>query len=156
MGAKAVQEAVHQLLERANRPGLLGVVGLALEKRCRKDLQGYFASLGKKILALKLEELAHEERGITVEHAKHAVEMKLHNLLRTTTPELHATLKVNIQEAVLKADKLKPLAEAADIYPAGEDDLSDPDVWDKVGMTAQQAAAYAEQQAGGLITGIRS
>lgn len=139
----ALESTIAKLLTEAQRPGLLGLIGKTIEKRCRLDLQAHFADLGKKIKALKLESLAASNT-MTPELARHAVEMQLHNVLRIARPNLEAALQTNIAEAIVKAGKIQVAAEAADTNNS----------IDKVGMTAQQAADYAAQQAAQLVTGI--
>ena len=139
---KLVTEMIAELLEKAQRPGLLGVVGKAVQKRCQKDLAGYFAHLGKRIVEMKLEQLADPDRAIEVEHALHAVQMRMHNLLRGRQPFLKAILETNIAAAIDAANKVQLLAEV------DGDDAPQP------GMTAEQAAAYASAHAGELVAGL--
>jgi hypothetical protein len=130
-------------LEKALRPGLLGLAGKALQKRCAKELRTYFASLGSRITEMKFEDLAHPARGLDAEHARHAVAMRMHNLLRTRQPLLKAILQTNLAAAIQVASKVASLAEAEGDIPAEE-----------FGTTAEEAAAYAETQAAKLVTGL--
>lgn len=135
--------SLHLLVERMTRPGLLGLIGKTVQKRCERDLKGYFSALGKRITDMKLEDLAHEDRAIDQEHARHAVEMRMHNLLRARQPLLKALLHTSIVEAITAANKIHVLAEADDETPI-----------DRLGMTGEDAAAYAAQKVNDLITGL--
>lgn len=137
-----ITETLTDLLEKAQRPGLLGLVGKAVQKQCQKDLASYFAALGKRIKEMNLESLADTDRGITAEHASHAVTMRMHNLLRSRRPLFKALLHTNIVSAIETANKIHILAEA------------NGDVPQEPGMTAEQAAAYATQHAAELVTGL--
>jgi hypothetical protein len=137
-------EPLALFLEKAQRPGLLGLVGKTVQKNCTKDLKEYFTALGKRIVEMRLESLAEPGRGISAEHARHAVAMRMHNLLRSRQPLLKATLHMNIIDAIARANKMSVLAEADDDIP----------VSDYPGMTADQAAAYAAEKADSLITGL--
>jgi hypothetical protein len=139
----AIPGTLAELLETMQRPGLLGVAGKAVQKRCQKDLTSYFAALGKRISEMKFEDLADVNRGVSGEHARHAVGMRMHNLLRSRRPLLNAMLHANIVSAIAQANKTHVLAEAD-----GDDAPQKP------GMTAEQAAAYAQLHAGELVTGL--
>ncbi len=141
--SRFVNETLAEFLEKAQRPGLLGLVGKSVQKRCTADLKTYFSALGKRITEMKLEELAHADRGASEEHARHAVEMRLHNLLRQRQPFLRAVLHVNILSAIEAAGKVGLLAEA---------DLDGDD--EQLGMTADQAADYASKQLDDVLPGI--
>lgn len=149
-------ELLATFLEKAQRPGLLGLVGKTVQKRCTKDLKEYFSALGKRIVEMRFESLAEPGRDISAEHARHAVAMRMHNLLRSRQPLLKALLHMNIVEAVTQANKMSVLAEADD----SDDDDDDSDIpgdtpiTDYVGMTADQAATYAAQKVDSLITGL--
>jgi len=130
------------IVETLKRPGLLGVLGQRSEKRLQKGLEAYFHILGRKVAGLNLEQLAHDSPG----HVKHVVEMRLHNTLRTTSPLLKAALEAGIQDAMLKTNHIHHYSEAA------EDDTST----DYLGLTGQEAADYASQRAGPLVTGINA
>src|ERR1700739_1074836 len=136
---------LHLLVERMTRPGLLGLIGKTVQKRCERDLKSYFSALGKRITDMKLEDLAHEDRAIDVEHARHAVEMRMHNFLRSRQPLLKTLLKINIIDALTAAQKVHVFAEAE-----GDDQEN----IDRLGMTGEDAAAYAQQKVNDLITGL--
>ncbi len=138
-----ITETLEDFLEKAQRPGLLGLVGKAIQKRCARDLKEYFTSLGKRIVEMKLESLAEPGRELSAEHARHAVGMRMHNLLRSRQPLLHAILHTNMVAAISQANKVSVLAEAEDDTPT-----------DYPGMTADQAAEYAAEQVNELITGL--
>ncbi len=139
-----ITETLEDFLEKAQRPGLLGLVGKAIQKRCARDLREYFTSLGKRIVEMKLESLAEPGRELSAEHARHAVGMRMHNLLRSRQPLLKAILHTNMVAAISQANKVSVLAEA--------DDETSPT--DYPGMTADQAAEYAAEQVNELITGL--
>lgn len=133
---------LEQITEAARRPGLMGLAGRALEKRCQRDLEGYFRKLTAEVEKLHLESVADQPKLL----ALHAVEVKLKNVLRKASSELKVILETNIHEALLKGDKLTQVREANSIFPdAGIDVL---------GMSGQEAADYASEQSGKLVTGI--
>jgi Phage Mu protein F like protein len=134
-----------ELTEKLGRPGLLGLAGRRIEKRCRAELKAYFTHLVREIIGLHLERLVEHA---TKETAKHSVEISVANVLRHRTPLLKAILESNIAEAMLKADKIHHFAEA--------DDLSDePDVEPFPAMlSGDEAALYASVRAGELVSGI--
>src|SRR5579871_1576260 len=99
-----------QLVEKLIRPGVQGVAGRTLEKRCAKDLAGYFKKLSLRIIALKLETLA--ETGTSSELARHAAVMRLTNAVRRERTLLIGVLSVNLQKAMLVGDKLSVFGEA--------------------------------------------
>lgn len=140
-----ITDTLAEFLEKAQRPGLLGLVGKTVQKQCTRDLTDYFAALGKRIIEMRLESLAEPGREISAEHARHAVGMRMHNLLRSRQPLLKALLHTNIVAAIEQANKMSVLAEADD---------EDTPPTDYVGMTADQAAAYAAKQTDSLITGL--
>lgn len=123
--------------EKLARPGLLGLLGQKSESKFQKALESYFRILGRKVVMLELEKLA--EHGV---HAKHAVQMRLHNTLRVTSPLLKATLEAGIKDGMLKSNKVHHFAEA-------EDGTDNSDF-----IVAEDAAQYASQRAGELVTGI--
>lgn len=140
-----------KLLEKLKRPGLLGLIGMRVEKRCREDLLSYFGNMGRRIAGMQLEQLADPASFVHDAHlvplARHAVEMKLNNTLRIFTPLLKGILEVNIQDAVTASSKIHHLAEAD-----APEDLPNyiP------GMTAEEAALYASVRAGELVSGINA
>lgn len=147
-----------ELVERLARPGLLGVVGHALEKRCRRDLEAYFKVLGRRVVGLELGKLAEQDNAET---ARHAVVMKLGNILRILRPLLVGALQVNIAHAMLTADKQDVFSEA--IVPSGPPPAIPPfdmgggspdEGPDKLGLSGQEAADYAAMHAGELVSGI--
>jgi hypothetical protein len=147
---------IEEVIETARRPGLLGLAGKRIEKRCRTDLETYFSALGREILNLHLEQtVAHA----TKEVALHAVELKVANVLRHRQPILKAIFEQNLADAMLSSDNIDPFAEATQPSPP-EPPLIPPfeippdEQLDYVGLTAQQAAAWAEEYAAELVTGI--
>lgn len=156
------------LIEKLRRPALLGLVGKKLERQCRADLAGYFRHLGKAVKALHLGNLVE---GNTKETAIHAVEMKLHNVLRLNRPLLKTILAANLTEGVLAGYKADVMHEADSTDTTGDTTIP-PDILqviaddvlagkpldaaelDYLGLTGQAAADWAEAHAGDLITGI--
>jgi hypothetical protein len=134
-------EILEKLIESATKPGIEGLVGRAIEKRCRVDLQGYFRTLATDVEAQHLEKIdgANGE-----EVALHAVDMALHNVIRKTSPYLLTALAMNIQDAMMRADKLTVAVEADAVGK------------DKVGLTAQEAAAYASEHGAEAVKGINA
>lgn len=140
-------ESLEKFVERASRPGVLGVVGRKLEKKAQRELVAYFQRLGQDIVALKLEERVPEN----VATARQMVIHSLHNVLRKLNPTLLLILKGNLEDAYVAAAKLD-YAQQADYFKLT------PQVQypDKVGDTALKAAAWAEEHAGELITGLNA
>lgn len=128
------------ILEKARRPGLMGIVGKAVERRCYLDLEGYFKNVGEEIIAAHLEDLSTQP----VLLAKHAAEMKLYNILRRHRSVLQTILQTNIHEALLKADKMTQIHEA-DVTISYDDTL---------GLTGQAAADYASAHSAEAVVGI--
>ncbi len=93
---------------------------------------------------MNFEDLADPDRAIDVEHARHAVQMRMHNLLRGRQSFLKTILETNVADALAAADKVQLLAEAD-----GEDDDTP-----LPGMTADHAAQYASTHAAELVTGL--
>jgi hypothetical protein len=151
------------LTETLARPGLLGLRGRAIEKRCHRDLAGYFGHLGRAITSLNLPQCV--EFG-TKEVALHAVRLKLDNVLRLLRPLLHSILVVNLIEAKLAGRKVHTFAEAdPDVNPFSglsfedlvQDVLTDQNIEtmiDFLGETGREAAEWAEEHAADLVTGI--
>lgn len=147
-----VNETLADFLEKAQRPGLLGLVGKTVQRRCTSDLKTYFRALGTRVIEMRLESLAEPGRDVTAEHAGHAVGMRMHNLLRSRQPLLKALLHTNIVEAITQANKISLLAEADD---SGDEILPiETPVTDYIGWTGEEAAAYAAEHVNELITGI--
>lgn len=147
--------SLFHLLEKLKRPGLLGVIGMRVEKRCREQLHTYFQELGRRIAAMGLEKLADPESFVhdaqLVALARHAVEMKLLNTLRTFTPLLKGILDINIHDAMMASNKIHHFAEADDTKDAPENlPTYIP------GMTSEEAALYASVRAGELVAGINA
>jgi hypothetical protein len=150
MNNERIHEALAVFLEKAQRPGLLGLVGKTVQRRCTSDLKGYFSALGNRITEMRLESLAEPGRGISAEHARHAVGMRMHNLLRSRRPLLKALLHTNIVEAITQANKIHVLAEAE-----SDDELpTDTPITDYIGWTGEEAAAYAAEQTDQVISGL--
>lgn len=140
-----------QLLEKLKRPGLLGLIGRKVEKRCEKDLHAYFTALGRRIVGLELETLAEQT---TPELARHTAELKVSNVLRTFSPLLKGVLEVNIHDAMLAANRIHHLAETDD---EGDDPGNDTGTINSgFSMTSEEASLYASVRAGELVRGINA
>jgi hypothetical protein len=147
-----------QLLEQLKRPGLLGVIGIRAEKKCREQLHTYFVALGHRIGAMNLEQLADPESFVhdanLVALARHAVQMKLLNVVRSFTPLLKGILEMNIADAMLAANKIHHFAEADTPSGYGDDDPNSPNY--VPGTTSEEAALYASVRAGEIVSGINA
>lgn len=138
------------LLERVGRPGLIGPAGVACEKRCERQMRGYFNKLHDDILALKLEELVAS--GASAEIAGHTAEIRVHNVLRNNRTLLLHILITNIYHTAMVADKTNIMAEAEPGQAkVVKNELSK---LDKLGLSGQEAATYAAKYAAGLVSGI--
>lgn len=150
------------LLERLTRPGVLGLAGRTIKKRCQDELESYFRKLGTEVKKLNLQELAGPDRQPDL--AKHTAVMRLNNVVRHQRPVLTAVLTSNISAAVLLADKLDPFSEAdakdktkTAPLQIGQIVVTAPVVagtLDRLGITGQEAAEYAATQAAKQIVGI--
>lgn len=139
---------IKELLERAGRPGLIGLAGMACEKRCERQMRGYFRKLHDDIIALKLEEIVAS--GATADIAAHTAEVRVSNVLRNNRALLLGILVTNIYHTALVADKTNVMAEA-DKQKQINVELSK---LDKLGLSGQEAAQYAAKYAAGLVSGI--
>jgi hypothetical protein len=150
--------ALAQLLEQLKRPGLLGIIGMRAEKKCRQQLHTYFVALGHRIAAMGLEQLADPESFVhdanLVALARHAVQMKTLNTLRTFMPLLKGILEMNIADAMIAANKIHHFAEADTPSGYGDDDPNSPNYLP--GTTSEEAALYASVRAGEIVSGINA
>lgn len=144
-----------KLLEKLKRPGLLGVIGMRAEKKCREQLHTYFQELGRRIAGMSLEQLA--DPGSFVQHVqladlvRHTVQLKLAYTVRTFTPLLTSILEINIHDAMLATNKIHHFAEA------DQDPSDDPNSPAYIpGMTSEEAALYASIRAGEIVSGINA
>lgn len=152
-----------QLLEKLKRPGLLGLIGMRADKRCRAQLLTYFTALGHRVAALELQNLAEPDAipelsriGFHVEIVKHTVQMKLANVLRTFTPLLKGILENNIHDAMLASNRIHHFAEADDNEGEGDDPTFGGKINSGFSMTSEEASLYASVRAGELVTGINT
>jgi hypothetical protein len=136
-----IAEALHKFIEMVQRPGLLGLVGQRRERACARDLSAYFRLLGAK---LPLDVMSQLADGMNVETAKHATEMMVMNVLRNMRPMLTEVLTHHMATAYAEGWKTTRFVEA---------DVTG-DSLDQLGATGQQAADYAAQTAGTLITDL--
>jgi hypothetical protein len=138
----SIEAQLVEILEKLSRPGLLGAVGRKIEKRCAKDLAGYFKQLRPAVLKLGLEGLKGSK-----DEVKHAVDMKLHRVLAGMRPLLVSALATNAMEAWLASYKMDFLREA-------EGDQSGTVVGDHLGDSGRRAAKYAASTAATKVQGI--
>lgn len=142
---------ISALTERVQRPGLLGVAGHAIEKRCAREVKAYFEDLFKDIRKLKLEDLAHADTKPAKEFIYHNVEMRLSNVLRRHGTILKLVLRSNLEAAYRLGIKLdyaqeaKAAASKRDIQQKGLDIL---------GPSGEKAAKWASDGAARLVTDI--
>ena len=151
-------------IEKASRPGVLGLVGQKLERGCARDLKAYFLELKTKVEALHLEDrswdagtdppfapLPSADMSIWYRLTNpRFVEAALSNLLRRQQATLVSALKVNLQTAYLASLKMDHMQEAA-----GEGVVKTTVVVvDKLGAVAARAGEWASTQAAQLVTGI--
>lgn len=142
-----------QILETLKRPGLLGLVGNRIERRCRQELHSYFESLGRRIAGLNLEDLVEQSTPALV---RHTVQLRTAHVIRVFTPVLKSVLEHNIVAALKAADKIHHYAEADNPNDVNPDDLGIDITSDDFApaMTSEEAALYASVRAGELVTGI--
>ncbi len=144
------QLEIASFLEKSSRPGLLGLVGQGLEKRCQRELSLYFRNLGEAVKALNLEHLAESDN--TEEIVRHSVEMKMANVLRKYRAVLEGVLETNLADAYKAAFTMEYMAEAG-----SDDNDGTPDPQqglDKLGPTGQAAAQWAAKHAGELVKSL--
>lgn len=155
---------IDELMEAVARPGLLGLAGKTVKKRCVRDLQSYFRTLKTEVKKLDLQKIV--ETAANAETAKHAAQLKLANLVRHNRPVLETLLSDNMAKAMLVADKISEHAEAT--QPAQPPvvlippDLLDIDTdlediqqeIDRLGLSGQAAADWAKQNAAQLVGGL--
>jgi hypothetical protein len=133
---KEIVTKLESFVEKAARPGVLGVVGRRLEKRATQEIGVYFR-------ALKVNDLAQLANAVKEKHmGKHIAKLRLHNILRKARPMLQLVLKTNLYDAVVAARKHEHVVEAAD------------QPFNQKGTTLFDAVKWAEQQAADLITGL--
>jgi hypothetical protein len=128
------------LIETLTRPGVLGLVGQNAERRLRRALESYFRILSRQVATLNLASLAEST---SKDLARHAVEMRLQNTLRTLSPLLKTTLEAGLTHGMMAADKLHHFAE-------GNGDGNNPPPM----LTGEEAALWASVHAGEKIAGI--
>jgi hypothetical protein len=142
---------IAELTETLARPGVLGLAGRRIEKRCREDLQRYFAALGKEIVELHLERVVEH---VTKETARHSVEISVGNILRHRQPVLVALLEQNLADAMLKGDRVHQFAEADDTSDDPADPFAIPSNASPAMLTGDEAALWASIHAGEQVSGI--
>lgn len=134
-----VLDQLEKFVEKASQPGVLGLAGRKVEKQCARELGTYFKNLGRRVEKLHLEDLT-KEPAATADQAKAVVRARLHNVLRMERASLVLVLKSNLHSA----------------YVAGRnhDHLAEAQPFNQLGDSARDAVAWAEQQAGDLVTGL--
>lgn len=100
---------LEQFVEKASRPGVLGMPGRKLELQTAKDVKAYFAALETKVLALRLEDRTYEPGT-----ARHAIEAVLKNVLRKEQETLQAALELGYTSAWMIANKMAVVQESVD------------------------------------------
>jgi hypothetical protein len=128
-----------ELAEKMTRPGLLGLAGRIKENACKRELRTFFGELGKSIVGLGLETLAETPKGDQM--VRHAVELKVRNLLRSKSDMFEAIMAHHLEQAHELASKLDYLQEAKNKI-------------DKLGQSGKSAAEWAKEQAAKLVKGV--
>lgn len=131
------------MVETAQRPSLLGVLGKKIERQAKDDLASYFRLLAKDVDALELGKFAEMDMLL----ARDAATVKVTRTIRHLSPALLQILSTNIYHAMMAADRQKLIL---------EDGIGDPSRFDHVGLTGQDAAAYASEHSAELVTGINN
>lgn len=145
------QPMITRLLETARRPGLLGLAGQVIERRCQRELAAYFRKLGSSIRSLHLESLAESDNA---EVARHTAEMRLGNVLRTHQPLLRSILETNGRAAQVIAWMSDDFSEADAGKKPPPNFVATNAAMDRLGITGRQAAEYAAQYAAQSVAGI--
>lgn len=162
-----MQEVIDRLLEAATRPGLFSLAGMALEKRCERELRSYFTIVARAVVDLHLEQLTKSEA--TAGGAYQFAEMRVSHVLRGHRATLLGVLASNLYAAYTLALKMDNFAEAAkddkkrkrkkepepEITVAGIPvaRLSGADL-DRLGLTGRKAADWAAKHAATLVQGV--
>lgn len=140
-GARRRRILTMDLAEKMTRPGLLGLAGRVKENACKRELRTFFAELGQKILGLDLQSVADVPKSDQM--VKHAVELKVRNLLRSKSDMFEAIMRHHLEQAFLLASKMDYVQEAD-----GKNKI------DKLGQTGVDAAEWAKQHAAKLVKGV--
>jgi len=140
-GARRRRILTMDLAEKMTRPGLLGLAGRVKENACKRELRTFFAELGQKILGLDLQSVADVLKSDQM--VKHAVELKVRNLLRSKSDMFEAIMRHHLEQAFLLASKMDYVQEAD-----GKNKI------DKLGQTGVDAAEWAKQHAAKLVKGV--
>lgn len=142
---------ITDLMERAQRPGLLGVAGHALEKRCAREVKSYFQQLFVDVRKLRLEDLAHDDAITAEEFVRHNVDMKLMNVLRRHSALLQLALENNLEAAYVLGSKLDYAQEAKASNAKRDAQQKGLDI---LGPSGEKAAKWASDNAARLVTEI--
>jgi hypothetical protein len=119
----------------------MSLTGEMMEKKCEKALDHYFNKLAVAITVSGLSNLAGAH---TVLAGRHASDATMKNVLRRQSTWLREAIASHYAEAMRHADKQAAFHEAA----KKKNDIDD------VGLSAQEAADYAEEYAGKKVKDI--
>ena len=133
-------ETITAIFERAGKPGVMSLVGVAMERKMSKMLGRYFRIVGT-ILSVRLRHLGKSTE--TVEVGRHMAEMIATDVVRRQSHTLVHIVSSHVMEAMLKADKQSVMKEAK--VDASKDVL---------GLSGQEAADYAAEEAAKRVGGI--
>lgn len=133
-------------LEKASRPGVLGLPGMKIERSLAKDLKVYFGALLAETNKLQLH--TKDWSAVTPMLANHIAAAALHNVLRKQRGLLQTSLAQHLAKAYEVSHKTVFAQEAGDNSPLTADELS------KLGDTAKKAADWASEQAAQLVVGL--
>jgi hypothetical protein len=138
------EKLLDTLIEKASKPGVMSLAGVAAERKCASELRIVF----RRIAAQIRERLISLHRATDAAVARHAAELTMAGILRRNSTLLQDVLEQNIAEAMLKADKQQVMHEADPKITAKSSTT------DKVGLSAQDAAAYAKERAAESVSSI--
>lgn len=120
----------------------MNIVGLAMERKTAKALSVYFKGMKNSVVG-RLSQVKADSKDLARAKALHLVIP----VIRKFRPTLLHILETMIAEAMLKADRLTVMHEADDETAGGFTDT-------KSGLTAEEAAVYAQEEAAKRVVGI--
>lgn len=138
-------EVLTKIVEAAAKPGVMSLAGQAMEKKMSKALGIYFRAVGRA-LTPRLKKLAKKDNAET---ARHEALLLSNQVIRRYSHTLLHILASHIMEAMNKADKQTVMHEA-------EPDVSLDATADKLGLSGQEAADYAAEEAAKQVQGINA
>jgi hypothetical protein len=147
MRREDIERVADLLLEKATKPGVMSLAGIAAERKCARELGLYF----RKVTAQLRGRLIGFHSMSNASVAKHSAQIAAASIVRRNTHQLQAILEKHIQAAVLTGYKQDVMHEAA--KPKVTGDLS---TGDKLGLSGEDAAAYAAESAAQSVTGINA